>query len=535
MKRWQNVNGIYQIYPRSFKDTNSDGVGDLAGITEKLDYINGKPDSLGINAIWLSPFYPSPMADFGYDITDYCGVNPLFGTLDDFSRLIDEAHARDIKVMIDYVPNHTSDEHAWFEESKSSRENKKRDWYVWRDPKPDGTPPNNWLSVFGGSAWEFDPASGQYYLHSFLTKQPDLNWSNPEVREAMCDVLHFWLKIGVDGIRADAVRWISKDPDLRDNPLNPNYEEGKGMDPYLSQIQTFSRYGVHLFAHLRQISDVIESYPDRIILFEDYPDASLDLKSQYSEFYAVNPHVAAPFNFEGFKVEYGAGPFRKFIDRFQADIGVESRPFYCFGNHDKPRLVSRVGKEQAKLLGLLQLTLPGTPVIYYGDEIGMKNGIISPDKVHDPFEKQTPGLGLGRDPERTPMQWSAEPFAGFSRVEPWLPIASDFTTENAVEELHDPTSFLYMYRALLSLRDMHVLRFGTYAPWDGSDEFVYGYFREDTESQILILLNMSAEPTMRDVGIDGQIMYSTHAVDNAMIGNSVALQAYHGVVIRNIR
>jgi len=535
MKRWQNVNGIYQIYPRSFKDTNGDGIGDLAGITEKLDYINGKPDSLGINAIWLSPFYPSPMADFGYDISDYCAVNPLFGTLDDFRRLIDEAHARDIKVMIDYVPNHTSDEHTWFQESKSSRENEKRDWYVWRDPKPDGTPPNNWLSVFGGSAWEFDPASGQYFLHSFLTKQPDLNWANPEVREAMCDVLHFWLKLGVDGIRADAVRWMSKDPEFRDNPLNPTYNPEAKTDPYFVQLQTHSRYGPQLFAYLRQISDVIESYPDRIVIFEDYPDAMLDLRSQYSDFYAVNPHVAAPFNFEGFKTPYSAMEFRRFIDRFQADIGTVSRPFYCFGNHDNPRLVSRVGREQAKLVGLLQLTLPGTPVIYYGDEIGMEDGMIPPDKVHDPFEKQTPGLGLGRDPERTPMQWSNEPFAGFSRAEPWLPVADSFKTVDVIGELHDAASFLYMYRALLSLRDMHVLRFGSYAPWEGSDEFVYGYFREDAESQILILLNMSSEPTMRDVGIDGQIMYSTHMLESAMIGSFVALQAHHGVVIRNIR
>jgi alpha-glucosidase len=535
MKRWQNVNGIYQIYPRSFKDTNGDGVGDLAGITEKLDYINGKPDSLGINAIWLSPFYPSPMADFGYDISDYCDVNPLFGTLDDFKRLLDAAHARDIKVMIDYVPNHTSDEHPWFIESKSSRENEKRDWYVWRDPQPDGSPPNNWLSVFNGSAWEFDPASGQYYLHSFLSKQPDLNWSNPEVREAMCDVLRFWLDMGVDGIRADAVRWISKDPDLRDNPLNPDYKEDAGMDPYHAQIQTYSRYGVHLFAHLRQISEVIESYPDRIILFEDYPDEALDLKSQYTDFYAINPKVAAPFNFEGIRSEFSAETFSGFINRFQMSIGDDARPFYCFGNHDVHRMVSRVGKEQAKLLGAMQLTLPGTPVIYYGDEIGLGDGDIPADRVHDPFEKQAPGLGLGRDPERTPMQWSDEAFAGFSRVEPWLPLAKDYSTENVATELHDPKSFLYMYRSLLSLRDMHVLRFGSYEPWEGSDEYVFGYFREDDESQILVLLNMSSEPTMRDIGIDGQIMYSTHDVEDAMIGTSVALQPYHGVVIRNIR
>ncbi|HEU4715723.1 MAG TPA: alpha-amylase family glycosyl hydrolase, partial [Candidatus Saccharimonadales bacterium] len=230
MARWQDVNGIYQIYPRSFKDANGDGIGDLPGITEKLGYLKGDEGSLGIDAIWISPFFTSPMADFGYDVSDYMQVDPIFGTLDDFKALLGEAHRREIRVMIDYVPNHTSDQHAWFLQSRASRDNPKRDWYIWRDPKPDGSPPTNWLSVFGGSAWEFDQVTGQYYLHSFLKQQPDLNWENPEVRKAMTGVLDFWLSMGVDGIRADAVRWMSKDTEFRDNPLNPNYRPGQ--DPY---------------------------------------------------------------------------------------------------------------------------------------------------------------------------------------------------------------------------------------------------------------------------------------------------------------
>lgn len=529
MKRWQHVNGIYQIYPRSFKDSNDDGTGDIPGIIEKLDYIKSGNATLGIDAIWLSPFYPSPMADFGYDVADYKNVDPMFGTLDDFKRLLSEAHARDIKVMIDFVPNHTSDEHEWFRESKSSRTSAKRDWYIWQDPRADGTPPNNWLSVFGGSAWELDKASGQYYLHSFLAKQPDLNWDNPEVRAAMADMLRFWLDMGVDGIRADAVRWMSKDPAYQNNPLNADFVEGN--DPYFSQRQKYSRYGENLFAYLKELSDVIEEYDDRIILFEDYPDPWIDLKSQYSHFYAVNPHVAAPFNFQGFGTPYSSKHFRDFISKFQTYIGSEERPFYCFGNHDNPRLVSRMGRPQAKLIGMLQLTLPGTPVIYYGDEIGMENVPISPEFVHDPFEKQTPGLGLGRDPERTPMQWSQQQNAGFTRGNPWLPVANNYAQINVETEFGDSGSFLRMYHALLKLRRLSVLRFGTYEEWMGSNDQLFGFFRQDSKGAMFVLLNMSDEPVAYNGDVFGLILYSTHAIQTQTIDGPITLQAHQGVII----
>lgn len=530
MARWSDINGIYQIYPRSFKDSNGDGIGDLAGITEKLAYIKGEPSSLGIDAIWISPFYRSPMADFGYDVADYYSVDPLFGDLEDFKKLITEAHNRNIKVMVDYVPNHTSDEHPWFVASKSSRDNDKRDWYVWRNPKPDGSPPNNWLSVFGGSAWQYDGATGQYYLHSFLAKQPDLNWHNPQVRHAMTEVLRFWLELGVDGIRADAVRWIAKDSKLRDNPPNPDYQEGV-HDPYYAQLQRYSRYAEPLFAHLKEMSDVIESYPDRIILFEDYLDKYLSGEEQYAHFYAVDPEVAAPFNFGGFAIPYDANEYRNFINNFQKFAGDKLRPFYCFSNHDKPRLVSRLGHEQARLVGMLQLTLPGIPVVYYGDELGMENVAVPPGMVQDPFEKQAPGLGLGRDPERTPMQWSKEKYSGFSTAKPWLPLPHNFKEANVVTESKDPASFLRMYATLLELRRSSALRVGTYGEWAGSNEAVFGYRRESPYEKLLVLCNMSKKKSSCTQDVGGEVIFSTHASIET-INNGLVLLPHQGVIIR---
>lgn len=524
MKRWKNVNGIYQIYPRSFKDSNGDGVGDLAGITEKLDYIKGKEPSLGIDAVWISPFYRSPMADFGYDIADYYSVDPLFGDLEDFKHLLKEAHRRGIKVMVDYVPNHTSSEHPWFIASKSSRMNEKREWYVWRDPKPDGSPPNNWLSVFGGSAWQFDDATGQYYLHSFLAAQPDLNWDNPEVRQAMGEVLDFWLSLGVDGIRADAVRWISKNQELLDNLPNPEYKQGD--DPYHQQLQHNSRYGAHLFGYLKEMVAVVEKYEDRIILFEDYLDRHFDSLDQYKNFYAVNASVAAPFNFEGMNAPYDAAYFRDYIHKFQTMAGSTLRPFYCFGNHDKPRLASRFGSEQARLIGMLQLALPGTPVIYYGDELGMKNGTILPADIQDPFESRIPGLGLGRDPGRTPMQWSTEKYAGFSVAEPWLPINADYEKVNVASEAGDFKSSFSMYKKLLELRRMSVFMQGTYKDWEDSTGDIFGFERRHDDETLLVLLNMSSNEN--EIAVQGELVFSTHPI----VGKVTKLLPHQGIILR---
>lgn len=528
MTRWRDVNGIYQIYPRSFKDSNGDGVGDLRGIIQKLGYIKGNKVSLGIDAIWISPFFVSPMADFGYDIANYYDVDPLFGTIEDFKELLREAHKRDIRVMIDFVPNHTSDRHPWFKESRASKSNPKRDWYVWRDPKPDGSPPSNWLSVFGGSAWQLDKTTGQYYLHSFLKEQPDLNWDNPEVRKAMTDVLDFWLDMGVDGIRADAVRWLSKDLVLlEDNPPNPDYKAGD--DPYTSQRPLRSRYGDSLHEYLRQIAETVARHPDRIIIFEDYIDPKLNREAQYISMYSVYPKVAAPFNFEGMTTPYNAKAFGDFIDNFQDLFGSDLRPFYCFSNHDQARLATRMGDAQAKLIAMLQLTLPGIPVVYYGDELGMHNVPISKTDVHDPFERNVPGLG--RDPERTPMQWSDETNAGFSAVKPWLPLPNDYIENNVAREMRDPYSPFSLYRTLLNLRRTSALHTGRYEHWLGSNDLVFGFLQRKEDEEFLIVLNMSNERS-RVSDISGAVIYSTHSSVSWVGEKSIALEPNQGVILR---
>ncbi len=345
----------------------------------------------------------------------------------------------------------------------------------------------------------------------------------------MTDVLRFWLDLGADGIRADAVRWMSKDPEFRDNLPNPEYVAGTD-DPYVSQLNHYNRYGPHLFDYLKELAMVVEEYPDRIILFEDYPDRHLDITHQYSAFYAVNPEVAAPFNFEGLKTAYGARQYQAFVNRFQKLIGGTLRPFYCFSNHDKSRLVSRVGKDQAKLVGLLQLTLPGIPVVYYGDELGMHDVPIPPERVRDPFEKQTQGLGLGRDPARTPMQWNSDVNAGFSVAEPWLPVAEDMATMNVVAEAADNDSSFSMYRRLLELRRSSALRVGSYQEWEGSDDRMFGFIRTSNLEKLLVLLNMSDESVTYEAR--GEIICSTHRLPQGQAKSAIKLQPHQGVIIR---
>src|SRR6266550_674772 len=319
MRQWYQSAVVYQIYLRSFYDTNGDGVGDLPGVLKKLDYLRGGPNSLGVDAIWLSPFYPSPMADFGYEVADYCDVDPVFGTLDDFKRLLDGAHRRELKIIIDFVLNHTSDQHPWFKESRASRDNPKRDWYVWRSPKADGSPPNNWQSAFGGSAWAYHKPTGQYYLHSFLAQQPDLNWESPKVRAAMKQVVKFWCDLGVDGLRIDAASWLAKDPAFRDDPPNPHYRS-QVDSPYRALRHTHSKRGPQLYTYLNEIADEVSKYTGRFMIIETYPHRWNNTEA-YDQFYKqVNPQVSAPFNFEGVFAPWLAHSFRAFTDRFQTSL-----------------------------------------------------------------------------------------------------------------------------------------------------------------------------------------------------------------------
>ena len=376
--KWWQRGVIYQVYPRSFQDNNGDGIGDLRGIIQRLDYVS----SLGIDAIWISPIYPSPMADFGYDVSDYCAIDPIFGDLWDFDRLVASAHDRGLRVILDFVPNHTSSEHPWFRESRGSRDNPKRDWYIWRDGQTGEAPPNNWLSRFGGSAWEWDDATKQYYYHSFLKEQPDLNWRNPQVPQAMFNVPRFWLDRGVDGFRVDVLWLLIKDDQFRDNPVNPGFVPGESSHQRLLPLYTANRPEVH--ALVAQMRSVVDAYPDRVLIGEIY----LPIE-QLVAYYGHNLRGAnLPFNFQLLQTAWNAESIARLIDAYEAALPPGAWPNWVLGNHDTRRLASRIGEAQARVAAMLLLTLRGTPTIYYGEEIGLKDVEISPDQVQDPGGKE---------------------------------------------------------------------------------------------------------------------------------------------------
>jgi alpha-glucosidase len=484
---WWQKGVIYQIYPRSYKDANGDGVGDLAGVIAKLDYMHW----LGVDAVWLSPIYPSPMADFGYDISNYTDVHPLFGSLSDFDKLIAEAHRRDMKVILDFVPNHTSDQHPWFAESRKSKDSPKRDWYIWRDPAPGGGPPNNWLSNFGGSAWTFDAGTEQYYYHAFLQQQPDLNWRNPEVRHAMHDVLRFWLDRGVDGFRVDVIWHIVKDDQFRDNPKNPAYQPGH--NPHHEVISTYEADRPEVHDIIAEMRKVLDDYPgDRMMVGEVYLPVER-LVAYYGE---GGSGVHMPFNFQLITIPWQSHLVRAAIQNYEAALPDYGWPNWVLGNHDNPRLASRVGDGQACVAAMMLLTLRGTPTIYYGEEIGMHNVPIPPEAVQDPFEKNVPGMGLGRDPQRTPMQWDASPSAGFTAagVKPWLPIAADANEVNVAAQREQPKSMLTLYRRLIQLRRAEpALAIGDYEPVEAECELIL-YRRHAAGKAFLIALNLCDQP-----------------------------------------
>ncbi len=525
---WWQRGTVYQIYPRSFQDSGGDGVGDLPGIITRLDYLR----ALGVDALWISPIYPSPMKDFGYDVSDYTEVHPLFGTLADFDQLLHEAHRRNLKVILDFVPNHTSDRHPWFLESRASRDNPKRDWYLWRDPAPDGGPPNNWLSCFGGSAWQLDARTGQYYYHAFLPEQPDLNWRNPAVVEAMLGVLRFWLERGVDGFRVDVLWHLIKDDRFRDNPPNPNWREG--MDPYQKLVPLYTTDRPEVHPIVQRMRALFDRYKERVLIGEIYLPVE-----KLVQYYGPGLQGAnLPFNFQLINARWDAPHLAKLIRDYEAALPEGAWPNWVLGNHDQHRIATRVGPAQARVAAMLLLTLRGTPTLYYGDEIGMHDVPIPPGRVRDPFERNVPGKGLGRDPERTPMQWSGAPNAGFTTGEPWLPIAADFATVNVEAERDDPRSMLALYTRLVSLRRgepaLEVGRFET-VDADG-DVLVYVRRARSGESDFLVALNLGAAPHVHrrpSGGPPGRIALSTHLDRNGEeVGDSIALRPDEGVLVR---
>lgn len=521
---WWQRGVIYQVYPRSFQDTNRDGVGDLPGITSRLDHLS----SLGVDALWISPVHPSPMADFGYDISDYVDVDPVFGTLEDFDALVDEAHRRGLKVLMDYVPNHTSEEHPWFQRSRSSRDDPRRDWYIWHDPSPDGGPPNNWLASFGGSAWEWDERTAQYYYHAFLAQQPDLNWRNPQVQEAMLDVLRFWLDRGVDGFRVDVLWHVIKDDEFRDDPPNPDWVPAHGPHSSLDHVYSSDRPETHDM--VLRMREVLDRYDERVLIGELYLPVNR-LMTYYGED-CGGAHL--PFNFELMRVPWAAAEVKHTVDGYEGLLPEGGWPNWVLGNHDKHRVASRVGPAQARVAAMLLLTLRGTPTLYYGDEIGMQDVPIPPNRVRDPFEKSVPGLGLGRDPERTPMQWDASENAGFTTGVPWLPLSADHAVRNVEVLDRDPRSILWLYRRLLALRRSEgALSVGSYTPLDRHGE-VFAYMRRHGAERILVALNLSHDGQVYPLGpIGGRTLLSTHLdTDHEPVRTSLFLRENEGVIIR---
>ncbi|HET9398792.1 MAG TPA: alpha-amylase family glycosyl hydrolase [Sphingomicrobium sp.] len=497
---WWERGVIYQIYPRSFQDSDGDGVGDLKGIAKRLDYLA----ELGIDAIWLSPIFPSPMADFGYDVADYTGIDPLFGSISDFDHLVAAAHDRGLKLMLDFVPNHSSDQHPWFVESRSSRNNPKRDWYIWRNPAPDGGPPNNWISDFGGSAWEWNEATGQYYLHAFLKEQPDLDWRNPEVRNAMLDVMRFWFDRGVDGFRIDVLWHLIKAKGLPDNPVNPDYRTEMGEKCRLLQLHSTDQPEVHQLAgEFRALAD---QYGDRLLVGE----IVLPLDRLVTYYGGEQPGVQLPFNFQLVEAPWKAGILRQMIADYEAALPSGGWPNWVIASHDYPRIAAKLGEAQARVAAMLLLTLRGTPTLYQGDELGIGKVDIPADRVRDPKELREPGLGLGRDPSRTPMAWDVSANGGFSSVEPWLPLHADWLTRNVTAQLDDPGSMLSLYRDLLRLRRAEpALSVGSLHLEPGG-EHILAYRRRHGSTQLQVILNLSGtERQIPDELGSGEMLLST--------------------------
>jgi len=482
--RWWQSGVIYQIYPRSFQDSDGDGIGDLEGIRSRLDHLVW----LGVDAVWISPFFPSPMVDFGYDIGDYTAVDPIFGDLAAFDRLLAEAHDRGMRVILDLVPNHTSDRHPWFQDSLGDRSSARRDWYLWRDPAPDGGPPNNWISEFGGSAWELDEASGQYYYHAFAAEQPDLNWRNADVHEAIFDAMRFWLDRGVDGFRVDVMWHMLKDEHFRDNPLNPDYQEG-AMSPYRQLIPAYSTDQPEVHEVVAGMRAVLEEYDERLMIGEIYLPVD-----RLIDYYGKDGNGAhLPFNFHLIGAPWDARELELVIDRYEGALPDHAWPNWVLGNHDQSRIVSRLGAGQARAAAMLLLTLRGTPTIYYGEELGMQDVAISPEMAVDVRETTAPGLGFGRDPHRTPMQWDRSATGGFTTGRPWLPLPAEAAQHSVEAERDDPSSMLSLYRRLLDLRRAEpALSVGSYAPLPATGPLL-AYLREHEGRRLAVVLNIGAE------------------------------------------
>jgi alpha-glucosidase len=476
-----NTEVIYELCVPSFNDSDADGLGDLTGIEQKLDYLQW----LGITAIWLTPFYRTAFFDLGYDVIDHTSVDPRFGSLDDFDRLLLSAHRRDLKIILDFIPNHTSVEHPWFRESRLSKSHPKRDWYIWRDPRPNCDLPNNWTNQYEESAWTWDPSTEQFYFHSFHNNQVDLNWENPVVRSAMADVLTFWLDRGADGFRIDAMVHLAKDRLWRDNPS----EEGKAVSdwPTWPMAHSFTQDQPQLLSFVAQICEVIHKYPGRLVIGENHLPIG-----RLPDYYRAG--VTYPVNSQFLDVEWEASTIRRAIDNYEGLLSPEYCPTWVIGSHDNHRVGSRFKPDQIKPLAMLHLMLRGSPIIYFGEELGLPDTHLEQDELRDPMGRLLPGKGLGRDNQRTPMPWNSSPFGGFSETKPWLPLNSGYRSQNVAAQRDDPKSNLTLYRRLLELRgSSSALKSGDYIPIAQSED-AFCFLRHGDDAKFLIAINFADRP-----------------------------------------
>lgn len=525
MEPWWKHAVVYQIYPRSFADSTGDGVGDLVGIRSKVPYL---AETLGVDAIWLSPFYPSPQADFGYDVADYCDVNPEYGTLEDFDELISACNEAGLRVIVDLVPNHSSDQHEWFIDSRSSKGSEKRDWYVWADPAPEGGPPNNWLSVFGGPAWTYDSPTGQFYLHSFLREQPDLNWRNPDVREAMADVLRFWLERGVSGFRLDVAHRIAKDPEMRDDLVVEGSLDqlGKDMADYgtLDHVHSIGHEDAH--GYFKEIRAVLDEYGDTYSVGEIH-EGDWD---KWAAWHGDGDQLHQVFDFSLLYAPWTPDGIGDLLDAQETAVGDRFWPNHVMGNHDEPRLATRRGPEAARAAAVLLLTTRGTPTLYYGDELGMVDAEIPPERQLDPWAHGAPVAG--RDGCRTPMQWDGSDHAGFSPAgteSTWLPLADGFESRCVDEQLGDPDSMLMLYRDLLALRKAEpALHGGDYRRMAAPA----GVLAFERGGRFLVLVSFGEEPVDVPVPESTVAIATDRSLDGSGVAGAITLQGNQAVVLR---
>ncbi|KUF11865.1 beta-galactosidase BglA [Pseudoponticoccus marisrubri] len=520
---WWRGAVIYQIYPRSYQDSNGDGIGDLNGITQRLPHVA----SLGVDAIWISPFFTSPMKDFGYDVSDYCDVDPMFGTLADFDVLVDTAHRLGLKVMIDLVLSHTSDQHPWFKESRQSRDNPKADWFVWADPKPDGTPPNNWLSIFGGSAWQWDTRREQYYLHNFLVEQPDLNFHCPEVQDALLNVVRFWLDRGVDGFRLDTINFYIHDKQLRDNPALPpekrNATIAPSVNPYNHQEHLYSKNQPENLDFLKRFRAVLDEYPGATSVGE-VGDAQrgLEIMGQYTSG-GDKAHMCYAFEFLA-KDQPTAARFAEVMTLVD-EVAGEGWPCWAFSNHDVIRHASRWDLSSAALRAYATLIccLRGSVCLYQGEELGLPEAELSFEDLQDPYGIEFWPEFKGRDGCRTPMVWEQSNLhGGFSQAQPWLPVGHEHLNRAVAVQEGDPGALLHHYRKALAFRHSHkALRQGDHDAVRHTGEIVH--FRRSCEGEeIFVAVNLSGEPAVMDMPEGdwhqiGQELGSAHAAGDGKL------------------